>query len=210
MPTPLIPYPDVSEVLRGETLAREDDTWIRLLPEKRHLAETLSIVGFRNVLEIGCGTGLYATILTQMYPGITYLGVDSNPEALAIARRRNPKLTFIESDFRDFNFPSPSFTHDLVCAHAFLKHFCFDDWEKLFPKFLSLGRVAQFDMQTATPIFNDGSPTFGNNLWVPESLLHRTLTNAGHVILSSWIAYEKDNRRATIYLTEARHAPASL
>jgi trans-aconitate methyltransferase len=197
----LNPYPDVSEVLRGETLAREDDTWIRLIHEKQHLAESIAHLSPSAILEIGCGTGIYAGMLAAQFPAARYLGVDANPEALAIARRRNPVTylrSFTESDFREFDC---SHEYDLVCAHAFLKHFPLDDWTVLFPKFLSLGRTAQFDMQTAARTLNDGSPTFGNNLWVAESLFAQTLAEAGHHILSSEVAYEHNDRRATIFLT---------
>jgi trans-aconitate methyltransferase len=193
-------YPDVSEVLRGDALIREDDTWIRLIHEKQHLARLLARVDFHSVLEIGCGTGLYAGILTKMYSGIAYTGVDSNPEALHIARRRNPKLHFIESDFRCLLHTDV----DLVCAHAFLKHFSREDWLELFPKFLSLGLAAQFDMQTTSgDTFNDGSVTFGNNLWASESLFAETLVAAGHEIISSEVAYSNVDRRATIFLTRS-------
>lgn len=192
------PYPDVSQVLRGETLLKEDDTWIRLIHEKQHLAESLADVNFYSVLEIGCGTGIYAGILSRMYSPLDYCGVDANPEALVIARRRNPDLTFIESDFR--RFPG-DVRFRVVCAHAFLKHFSLADWLDLFPKFLAIGEIAQFDMQTAAETINDGSPSFGNNLWVADDLFSRTLAASGHHIISSEVAYEHNDRRATIFLT---------
>ena len=195
-------YPDVSEVLRGETLAREDDTWIRLIHEKQRLAESIAHLHPASILELGCGTGIYAGMLNKQFPHAEYYGVDSNPEALAIARRRNPDLEFVEMDVRAIR---KDVTYDLVCAHAFLKHFLLDDWVNLFPKFLSLGRVAQFDMQTAATTVNDGSPSFGNNLWVPRPLLDKFLEAAGHTILSEVIAYEQSDRRATIFLTSSIH-----
>jgi SAM-dependent methyltransferase len=193
-----MPFPDVSEVLVGEALTREDDTWIRLIHEKQHLAGGLSYLEFSNVLEIGCGTGLYAGILHELLPKASYIGVDASLEMIAIARRRNPSLTFVRCDFRKFQSSTQS---DLVCAHAFLKHFSLADWLTLFPKFLSLGRVAQFDMQTALATLNDGSPSFGNNLWVPRTMLDELLDEAGHEVLSEEIVYEYDGRRATIFLT---------
>jgi SAM-dependent methyltransferase len=202
-------YPDVSEVLRGETLLKEDDTWIRLIHEKQHLIDCLVHMpyplGFygSTILEIGCGTGLYAGMLADRYPNSEYTGIDANPEALAIARRRNPDLRFEEKDFRDV-IPL-RLKYDLVCAHAFLKHFDYETWLDLFPKFLSLGRVAQFDMQIAAETINDGSPSFGNNLWVKREVFDLALAAAGHTILSEEIAYEHNDRRATIFLTSSIH-----
>jgi SAM-dependent methyltransferase len=195
-------YPDVSEVLRGEVLANEDKTWLKLIHEKEHLAELLKWTAFTTVLEVGCGTGLYARILRLSYPHIDYLGLDANPEALLLARERNPLLRFTLADFREINPSWKKF--DLVCAHAFLKHFSIAEWPGLFAKFLGLGRIAQFDMQTAYDTLNDGSASFGNNLWVPRSMLDDILAAAGHEIVTEEIAYELHDRRATIFLTKER------
>jgi SAM-dependent methyltransferase len=194
-------FPDVSEVLRGDALLAEDLVWTKQIGEKERLAEDLCNAPFRTVLEIGCGTGLYARILQDAFSivPIVYLGIDSNPEALDMAKARNPSTRFLQRDFRDYD---SKMTWDLVCAHAFLKHFSADEWPPLFAKFLSLGRIAQFDMQTAAETFNNGSLTFGNNLWVAESLFSASLAEAGHVIKSSRIAWQQDDRKATIYLTE--------
>lgn len=193
-------YPDVSEVLRGEVLAREDDTWIRLIHEKQHLASLISHLTPYTILELGCGTGIFAGMLAAQFPHAEYMGIDANPEALAYARRRNPTLKFEQMDVRTLS--NNCLCYDLVCAHAFLKHFDLENWLELFPKFLSLGETAQFDMQTTSgETFNDGSPSFGNNLWVSERLFAETLVAAGHKLISSEVAYAHDNRRATIFLT---------
>lgn len=41
-----------------------------------------------RVLDIGCGTGTFATILKQRYPGVEVTGLDPDPKALARARRK--------------------------------------------------------------------------------------------------------------------------
>ena len=200
-----MPFPDVSEVLRGDALLAEDKVWNELIHEKMKLAEELVLtnIRFRSILEVGCGTGLYARMLRAIFLDACYLGIDSNPEALDMARGRNPQTEFWQCDFRKVEIRRH---RDLICAHAFLKHFSIDEWPSLFAKFLSLGRIAQFDMQTAAETFNNGSLTFGNNLWVAESLLSASLAEAGHVIKSSRIAWQQGDRKATIYLTEKRDA----
>jgi ubiquinone/menaquinone biosynthesis C-methylase UbiE len=40
------------------------------------------------VLDIGCGTGTFATILKQRYPGVEVKGLDPDPKALARARQK--------------------------------------------------------------------------------------------------------------------------
>lgn len=41
-----------------------------------------------RVLDIGCGTGTFATILKQRYPDVEVTGLDPDPKALARARRK--------------------------------------------------------------------------------------------------------------------------
>jgi ubiquinone/menaquinone biosynthesis C-methylase UbiE len=41
-----------------------------------------------RVLDIGCGTGTFATILKQRYPGVEVKGLDPDPKALARARQK--------------------------------------------------------------------------------------------------------------------------
>lgn len=200
-------FPDVSQVLRGPALAAEDAVWNHLIHEKEHLADILTDYlnsGVKTVLEIGCGTGLYARILRSRY-SIDYQGVDSNGEALAIAQERNPGIQFRNVDFRRLEVIRPTRV-DLVCAHAFLKHFALEEWAKLFRKFLSFAPVAQFDMQTASETLNDGSLSFGNNLWVAESLFKYKLLEAGHTIRYAEEVYRSGDRKATIYITEATNS----
>ena len=41
-----------------------------------------------RVLDIGCGTGTFATTLKQCYPGVEVTGIDPDPKALARARHK--------------------------------------------------------------------------------------------------------------------------
>src|ERR1700683_2747227 len=56
----------------------------------------------RSVLVVAAGTGLYEhTLLELGYTDIT--GLDQSPHMLALARRRNPGITYHEADMRDFD-----------------------------------------------------------------------------------------------------------
>jgi len=49
-----------------------------------------------SVLDAGCGTGRVARELARR--GVDVVGVDLDPEMLAVARRRSPELAWIEAD----------------------------------------------------------------------------------------------------------------
>ncbi|MFK0073066.1 class I SAM-dependent methyltransferase [Arthrobacter woluwensis] len=59
------------------------------LPERRKLAARLVANRPRSIVDLGCGTGLWLDIFDQeVAPGIPFVGLDSDPEALEIARHR--------------------------------------------------------------------------------------------------------------------------
>ena len=66
-----------------------------------------------SVLEFGCGPGRVAAL----FPADGYLGVDLNPQAVELARRRNPRHAFREVDELE-QLPRA----DLVLAHTVLLH----------------------------------------------------------------------------------------
>lgn len=64
------------------------------------------------VLDLGCGTGLGASLVRRVRPNASYIGVDVSPTMLDLARRRHPTgayvagtfdsdITFIDSDSID-------------------------------------------------------------------------------------------------------------
>ncbi len=55
---------------------------------KRLLAEQAGIHSDLRVLDLGCGTATLTIMLKQAYPGATICGLDADPEALAIARKK--------------------------------------------------------------------------------------------------------------------------
>lgn len=71
-----------------------------------------------KVLEFGCGAGRLAPLFDRE----AYLGVDLNPEALELARRRNPGYAFREVDELEQLPPA-----DVVFAHTVLLHVAGDD-----------------------------------------------------------------------------------
>lgn len=64
---------------------------------QRHLRSTGN-----RLLDIGCGTGAHLQHLKQHY---TVEGLDLDPELLAVARARNPGVTFHQADMTHFELP---------------------------------------------------------------------------------------------------------
>lgn len=70
---------------------------------------------FRDVLDLGCGTGLFACYLARRY-GARVLGVDRSAAMLAVARRNCPdcRVGFLRMDIRALELP---YRFDLVTAN---------------------------------------------------------------------------------------------
>src|SRR5215510_9749929 len=55
---------------------------------RQALFELASLRSGDRVLDIGCGTGTFAKVLKQRYPGVEVTGLDPDPKALARARHK--------------------------------------------------------------------------------------------------------------------------
>ena len=83
----------------------------------------------RDILEVGCGSGYAASLLTAEAPR-SYTGLDIMPEQLALARERKlPKARFVEGSADDLSaFPDGSF--DAVLDFCILHHV--EGWRAFF------------------------------------------------------------------------------
>ena len=76
-----------------------------------------------RVLEFGCGSGRFATLLNQNFPGkFDYVGIDLSDELLSYASKENPNLTFFQWDITKLvkNFEQESF--DLIVWTSSFQH----------------------------------------------------------------------------------------
>jgi ubiquinone/menaquinone biosynthesis C-methylase UbiE len=77
-----------------------------------------------HVLDIGCGTGTFVTILKQLYPGVEVTGLDPDPKALARAMRKAEQAkvsVHFDKGFADsLEYPAMSF--DLVFSSFMFHH----------------------------------------------------------------------------------------
>ncbi len=84
-----------------------------------------------SLLDIGCGNGRLALLLEQERPGATYVGLDSAPELIEIARAQTAPLRTITARFHVVDVARPgwsqalgsrSFSFDSIACLAVLHH----------------------------------------------------------------------------------------
>jgi ubiquinone/menaquinone biosynthesis C-methylase UbiE len=67
------------------------DLWVKLLgaePVRSALLEQMALAPDQRVLDVGCGTGSLVVLLKQLHPGVSVVGLDPDPRALARAARK--------------------------------------------------------------------------------------------------------------------------
>lgn len=69
----------------------------------------------QEILDIGCGTGSLAILLKELHPQIDVVGLDPDPKALALARRKAQRAGVspqLDQGFSDaLEYPADSFDH---------------------------------------------------------------------------------------------------
>ena len=71
------------------------------------LCDAANITSGQRVLDVACGTGaLTVAVAERVSPGGAVLGLDANPEMLAVARRKHPDIEW--HDGRAESLPSPT------------------------------------------------------------------------------------------------------
>ena len=68
-----------------------------------------------RVADLGCGPGNSTELLAERWPGAEIIGVDSDPDMLAAARRRLPDRSFVAADLASWQ---PAEPFDLLYANA--------------------------------------------------------------------------------------------
>jgi len=101
------------------------------------LVELISSEGMKNAVDVGCGTGEQAKILSEKFDKARFVGIDSSPEMLSKSRElESGNLQFKISTVEDFIGSQPAQSLDLVFSNAALQWS--DDHEELFPRLISL------------------------------------------------------------------------
>jgi trans-aconitate 2-methyltransferase len=83
----------------------------------------------REIWDLGCGTGEHAAVLAARHPTARVHGLDSSPDMLDVARRREARVDWVLGDAAAF---APQTPPDLIFTNAALQWL--DDHERLFPR----------------------------------------------------------------------------
>jgi trans-aconitate methyltransferase len=84
---------------------------------------TVADLSGRTVLDVGCGYGDLREYLDHRFTGITYIGIDQQPEYIVEAKARygnRPDTFFFQRDFTTLTFPGV----DIVVASGALSYRC--------------------------------------------------------------------------------------
>ena len=84
----------------------------------RDLVAQLPAADIRRGIDLGCGPGNSTEVLLARYPGAEIIGLDSSEDMLQAARKRLPRLKFIQGDIA--HLPTDA-AYDLVFANAALQ-----------------------------------------------------------------------------------------
>jgi malonyl-ACP O-methyltransferase BioC len=98
---------DVAQKLAAKILQSQDDTAVK------------------TILEIGCGTGNFTSLLADKFPAAKIMALDFSPEMIAKARHKLPGNTieFICAEGEDFLEKSSGESFDLVASNGSLQWF---------------------------------------------------------------------------------------
>lgn len=108
--------------------------------------ELLDNVKGKKILDFGCGTGIYAKLLTKK--GAKVKGFDISPEMISIAKKENPKLDLRVATGYKFPFKEK---FDIILS-SLVVHYL-EDWDKMFKEVSRvLKKGGDFIFSTGNPI----------------------------------------------------------
>lgn len=124
---------DFLEVKRGYNKLAKEYHRLRVSGKKFHneyleMPTTLKLLGNvrgKKILDLGCGTGVYAKILTKK--GARLKGIDISEKEIEIARKESPDVEFIIGNAEKLPYKSKEF--DIVLSCLVLEHF--KDWNNV-------------------------------------------------------------------------------
>lgn len=89
-------------------------------PWAERVAEAAGIGSGQDVLDVGCGTGVLAREAAhRTWPGGSVTGLDLNPGMLAVAKSKEPGITWEEGQAEDLPFPDERFDA-VVCQFSLM------------------------------------------------------------------------------------------
>ena len=112
---------------------------IRLEQQEKIIKKILSKFKPKSILEIGCGSGRFTKILSQLTEFEKYIAIDISQDQINNAKKivNNKKIDFQCIKIQDFNIQEK---FDLVFASEVLMHINFNDINEVLRKIISLSK----------------------------------------------------------------------
>ncbi|MFH1211923.1 MAG: class I SAM-dependent methyltransferase [Candidatus Woesearchaeota archaeon] len=108
---------------------RKKDSKVRFYKEMLEtpfLMKLAGVVKSKKILDLGCGPGVHARMLTKMGAKVT--GIDNSIASISIARKESPQSEFFVGDIEKLPFASGRF--DIVFSAMVIGHL--KNWDKTF------------------------------------------------------------------------------
>jgi ubiquinone/menaquinone biosynthesis C-methylase UbiE len=99
---------------------------------RRALLDQATVQAGHRILDIGCGTGTFATLIKELHPDVDIVGLDPDPRALARAQRKSGRSAIpirFDQGFAD-ELPYPEASFDRVFSTFMFHHLPADKREK--------------------------------------------------------------------------------
>lgn len=152
--------------LAARTVARQERAYRGLIAAMKRgepridfkvAAEAIAATGIANpsVIEVGCGSGYYSEVLSELVPGgVCYTGTDYSDAMITLARMHYPSTTFEVADAT--RLPYADQTFDIVFNGVSLMHIV--DYKAVIRE---AARVAKrYCLFHGVPVFPDQRTTF--------------------------------------------------
>ena len=177
-------YKDV-EVIEGYNrwaATYENDTNPLIRLEERVTPELIGHVEGQRVLDLGCGTGRYCTLLAER--GASIVGLDPSEKMLEQARQRTSALSYIElhhGTIEQMDFPNEYF--DMVLSALALNHL-----PELEPTLREMVRVLKYRGRMIISDIHPYWPVSGHNYveFFDESGQEYRIPEYPHLIEEYW------------------------
>ena len=99
---------------------------------RRTLLDQAIVGPGHRMLDIGCGTGTFATLIKGLYPDVNVVGLDPDPKALARAKRKAERAAVsirLDQGFSN-ELPYPNASFNRVFSTFMFHHLQMDEKEK--------------------------------------------------------------------------------
>jgi len=106
-----------SQEIQNKLWGRQTEDWATIQEKTgisgyEYALNQLEIHEQLNLLDIGCGSGIFSDF--AKLKGISITGIDACEDLIKLAKKRNPDLHFLEGDMEELPFNDGSF--DVVCG----------------------------------------------------------------------------------------------